>query len=901
MLQQDLPEVAEDCNVPQSTELVAADDANAAQVNEQTVGASEALRQLPEVDVDFNEEEKGLVGSRISSKLTTQGFCTVNMGMTVDTLRKAHKSVRQIDRLGSFERPPLAVSNGLLGRGSAALAELEATDRGVERPESEGLAELARAMDGAGDCLGPYMEGTSFAFSHRTCFMLHRAGSMLYDDEDLPITDAAARRWEPIFSHQRVLVAVFLGPGNAVLELKPHESMNANPLEVPMLPGSMVLVRPDVLACKLNGQERSLTMVSMYITVTRSKVVAPVALELDDWIMQLLEVVKERQTEDNCGLWSSDLPREWQLRMNHSFYRGNYIPVMGSSIKVPSTYDSDAWASVSTAGGDVIREVPISRWDLNEYFDPDLESWQQGKSYCSHAGFAEGLQLFDAMFFAMSPAEASWTAPHQRMVLDCGYQALQASGYTRKSLMGSRIAHISGFGSLQWNFIDKSELGSGGAYGACGEAASIMAARLSYCFGMKGNCFTVDTEGSSGLTALHGCCDAIQDRGRGTPDSGALATAAFINLTPMMWPRQCAAGFLSVEGRCFAFSDRADGYVQTDGVAACVVKSQSTVDGDDEELDLGIGVIAAMSMNHNGTGASLHAPRGPSEQEIVLEVAQNAMISTLDVDAVECHGAGAYLADAIEINSMMRAHRSEEHNEPLGTMSEKTNQGNSVWTAGLTAFLKVLWNAQRDVMNPLVHMHSVNPHIEVMDGGAALLSTEAVRFRSQIGSYTGTMSRGFGGTNVYVISRGAPPEEYVEEELPSYENMLSYWPGGGGVLDLDSLPSEGYHIAGSFNDWKGESMDKDSSGAFTHTVTLTDDGLAEFQIWLDGDFHRVLHPGWPQALSDAPVFGPTYGEQASGYNWVILTDDSQPGKPGDQYQVSLHISGRWRSVSWTKA
>ena len=46
--------------------------------------------------------------------------------------------------------------------------------------------------------------------------------------------------------------------------------------------------------------------------------------------------------------------------------------------------------------------------------------------------------------------------------------------------------------------------------------------------------------------------------------------------------------------------------------------------------------------------------------------------------------------------------------------------------------------------------------------------------------------------------------------------------------------------------------------------------------------------GWPHALADTPVFGPTLGEHASGYNWVILDEEQQPGKPGDRTESTTY-------------
>ena len=120
-------------------------------------------------------------------------------------------------------------------------------------------------------------------------------------------------------------------------------------------------------------------------------------------------------------------------------------------------------------------------------------------------------------------------------------------------------------------------------------------------------------------------------------------------------------------------------------------------------------------------------------------------------------------------------------------------------------------------------------------------------------------------------------------------------------------------------------------------MVLGESRFEQFQIWLDGDPQRVLHPGHAKGFKDTTVFGP--GSMGHGCNWVIdgrqelptievpkeLGDESllpkmskaikmeasegaKPkcpsadyGMPGDSYRVSLRVTGRWRNVTWGKA
>ena len=51
----------------------------------------------------------------------------------------------------------------------------------------------------------------------------------------------------------------------------------------------------------------------------------------------------------------------------------------------------------------------------------------RGSSYVARAGFVEGLELFDAAFFDMAPAEAAAAAPEQRLCLEHCAAALRGA------------------------------------------------------------------------------------------------------------------------------------------------------------------------------------------------------------------------------------------------------------------------------------------------------------------------------------------------------------------------------------------------------------------------------------------------------------------------------------------
>jgi len=128
-------------------------------------------------------------------------------------------------------------------------------------------------------------------------------------------------------------------------------------------------------------------------------------------------------------------------------------------------------------------------------------------------------------------------------------------------------------------------------------------------------------------------------------------------------------------------------------------------------------------------------------------------------------------------------------------------------------------------------------------------------------------------------------------------------------------------------------MARQKDGSFTATVTLGERCVEAFQILLDGEPDKVLHPERPNALPGSRLLGPSmrYYLHGQHLNWVIdgrevalpsvedavnsivpqtaqqlrsskeaLAHARDVGEPGDKYEVKLYISGKYRAVTWSK-
>ena len=104
------------------------------------------------------------------------------------------------------------------------------------------------------------------------------------------------------------------------------------------------------------------------------------------------------------------------------------IAIIGMSCRLPGAPDLDTFWRNLAAGVDSVAEVPRERWDVERFFDPDPNA--EGKTYCKWAGFIDGVDKFDPLFFNLAHAEAEVMDPQQRIFLEESWKAFEDAGYS---------------------------------------------------------------------------------------------------------------------------------------------------------------------------------------------------------------------------------------------------------------------------------------------------------------------------------------------------------------------------------------------------------------------------------------------------------------------------------------
>ena len=92
------------------------------------------------------------------------------------------------------------------------------------------------------------------------------------------------------------------------------------------------------------------------------------------------------------------------------------IAIIGMSCRFPGARNYTEYWNILRDGRNEVREIPRERWDLGDFAKgaPNIE----GVDVCKWGGFIDDVASFDALFFNISPAEASYIDPQHRLFLE---------------------------------------------------------------------------------------------------------------------------------------------------------------------------------------------------------------------------------------------------------------------------------------------------------------------------------------------------------------------------------------------------------------------------------------------------------------------------------------------------
>ncbi|KAG4264811.1 hypothetical protein FPRO03_00095 [Fusarium proliferatum] len=419
------------------------------------------------------------------------------------------------------------------------------------------------------------------------------------------------------------------------------------------------------------------------------------------------------------------------------------IAIVGYSFKLPQgVEDDDAFWDVLANRRNLMTDWPESRVKTDSFANNKHQKVWNGKG--GHF-IEDDVAAFDAPFFSLTAKEASAMDPMQRWTLEATYHAFENAGLPLDSLKGSRTAVFSA--SMLQDFsrmtaVDPDNLERTAVTGST--VSCIIPNRVSWYFDLRGPSIHVNTACSSSLSAVDMACKALKSGDA----SCAVVTGANLLLDPSIFQVLANQGFLSPDGVCYSFDERANGYARGEGVIAVVLKP---VEAAIENGDMIRAVIRSIGSNQDGHTPILTQPSSQSQEELIRHVYKQAGLSMRETRYVEAHGTGTPVGDPIEVKAIGRCfqeHRS--HLEPLYVGSVKANIGHLEGASALASLVKCILILEKGVISPNALLRKMNLALNA-DSYNITVPTKSIEWPAEGLRRVSLNSFGFGGSNSHIV------------------------------------------------------------------------------------------------------------------------------------------------------
>ena len=428
------------------------------------------------------------------------------------------------------------------------------------------------------------------------------------------------------------------------------------------------------------------------------------------------------------------------------------IAIVGMGCRFPGSGSSPEkfWELLLNKTNAII-DVPSDRWDNRRFYHDD--DGKPGKTRCKKGGFlAEDISQFDSLFFGISPRQGECLDPQSRLLLEVSYEAFEDAGMTLEELKGSNTGVFVGCFTFDNSVLqiahgnDKimdSDTSTGLSY-------TILSNRISYAFDLKGPSLSIDTACSSSLVSLHYACQSLWN------GETERCVVGGVNLILLQYNSVSMSKgmFLSKDGSCKAFDDRANGYVRSEGAGAVIIKplSQAVKDGDRI-----YSVILGTGVNQDGQTNGMTVPNKSAQKALIKKIYKEQNINPKDIHYFEAHGTGTPVGDPLEfsaINEVLAESGEVEEKCLLGSV--KTNIGHLEAGASIAGLIKTSLCLHHNAVPANLHFENPNPALNYEES-LLKIPTELEHLPAGRSSLASINSFGYGGTNAHAVLKQYDP------------------------------------------------------------------------------------------------------------------------------------------------
>jgi phthiocerol/phenolphthiocerol synthesis type-I polyketide synthase D len=560
----------------------------------------------------------------------------------------------------------------------------------------------------------------------------------------------------------------------------------------------------------------------------------------------------------------------------------NPIAIVGIGCRFPGGVETPAglWR-LAAQRRQTVGPVPAGRWDAERLValqDPD-EAVRYGRG-C----FLDGdVWAWDPEAFDVGPAEQACVDPQFRVLMEVAREAVEHAGIPVDGLRGSRTGVYVGAYAPDNLFREARPIEDAlDSLYMFGNFTGTLVGRLAFGMDLRGPVMALNTMCSSGLVAVHTACVALA----AGECEAALAGAVLLILSPEIHHYE-ASLLTSQRGACFAFDERADGYVRGEGAGMLLLKRLADAERDGDRV---LAIIRGGAVNNDGQATRLTAPSSEMQQQLFHTAVERAGIDPGEVGLVEAHGAGTAVGDPVEYASINAVYGHGSGGCALGSI--KTNIGHSEPASGIAGTIKAVECLRRGQIPPNLNFRAWNPAIQRDPDSRLFVPTELTPWPVDTGARLAAVcSYGVTGTSAHIVLE-APPSPRRSRSAVEHRDDARGEHSARLVLVSGSSPASLPRAATRLADW----IDGDGADVplvdVAHTLTVRR-SHAEYRAAIVARDHAELSARarafaadeeMPGVVSGGPVLpdehaGPVFVFTGQGSQWVGMCQgllDTEP-------------------------
>ncbi len=502
----------------------------------------------------------------------------------------------------------------------------------------------------------------------------------------------------------------------------------------------------------------------------------------------------------SLGRETTDIAAQSQKQW-HSQLQRVPIAIIGMASLFPKAKNLQEYWHNIVGKVDCITDVPSSRWNIEDYYDPDPTV--PDKTYCKRGGFIPDID-FNPMEFGLPPNIMEVTDVAQLLSLVVAKAAMEDAGYGEsRNFSRERTGVVLGVvgGCIQlivplttrlqypvWEkvlkssglsdrdtqkIIEKMKLAYVGweENAFPGWLANVVAGRIANRLNLGGMNCVVDAACASSLSAIKMAMSELIEGRSNLMIAGGVETdnSIFNYMSFSKTPASSKKDFLN------PFDQDSDGMMVGEGIGMLVLKRLDDAERDGDRI---YALIKGIGTGSDGRYKSIYAPRPEGQARTLRRAYEDAGISPTSVGLIEAHGTGTPAGDLCEftaLNEVFSENNLSKQHIALGSV--KSQIGHTKAAAGAASLIKTALALHYKILPPTINVTQPNPKFKIEESPFYLNTETRPWFQTQANTprRAGVSSFGFGGTNYHLVLEEYTGKQNGADSLHTVPQSILLW------------------------------------------------------------------------------------------------------------------------------